>query len=367
MQLTGKIFPLPEMLAQKASSLLSWILPWLLLLPMTQAQAHVKWFAQFDISKPPMPIGDVLTRTFIWFFIWSVVAIYLFFIVDRYVLHKGYLAEQDDAWKINDHQAIDIMRIAVAIFFFSLAAYSYFGHVTVLLTPELTTFNRIVPFVHLGIGVCALMHRTVPLVGAGILGLFVMSVAQYGAYHMTDYLIFIGMGYFFLVCTVRRWRWRKTGFVVLYKSTGVTLMWAAIEKFAYPEWTYPMLNDNPGMLMGMSPYVYMVLAGFIEFNVSFLMILSASVLARKIAIGLQAVFILAIFKFGMIDALGHFMVITILAILFMRGPTKRVRHAMVLKDKAIWVDAGLMTGFFLFSFVMVFLWYYGFHFYYYGM
>lgn len=339
----------------------------LLLMPLTRAEAHVKWFAQYDISKPPMPIGDVLTKTFIWFFIWSIVAIYLFFLVDRFVLRKGYLAEQDSNWKINDHQAIDIMRIAVAIFFAGLAAYSYFGHVTMLLTPDLTTFNRIVPLLQIGIAVSALFHRTVPLVGAGILALFVMSVGQYGAYHMTDYMIFIGMGYFFLVCTVRRWRWRKTGFVVLYKSTGVTLMWAAIEKFAYPEWTYPMLNDNPDLLMGLSPYVYMILAGFIEFNIAFLMILSASVLARKIAIGLQAVFILAIFKFGLIDALGHFMIITILAILFMRGPTKRIRNTMVLADKAIWVDAGLMTGFYLLSFVLVFLWYYGFHYYYYGL
>lgn len=342
-------------------SLLLW-LSW----PITQAEAHVKWFAQYDVSKPPLPIGDVLTKTFVWFFLWSIVFIYVFFLLDRYVLRKGYLSEADTKFKISDHQAIDIMRIAAAIFFFTLAAYSYFGHVTMILTPDLTTMNHRVPVLQVLIGLCALFHRTVPLVGAGIFALFAMSVFQYGAYHMTDYMIFLGLGYFFLVCTVRRWRWRKTGFVVMYKTTGLTLMWAAIEKFGYPEWTYPMLNDNPGMLMGMTPYVYMVLAGFVEFNIAFLMIVAASVLARKIAIGLQAVFILAIFKFGVIDAVGHFMIITILAILFLRGPTKRVRHSMVLHDKAIWIDAGLMTGFFALSFIMVFLWYYGFHYYYYS-
>jgi hypothetical protein len=338
----------------------------LLLLMMGSAEAHVKWFAQFDVSKPPLPIGDVLTKTFIWFFLTSIGAIYVFFLVDRYALRKGYLSAVDNKLKINDTEAIDIMRLAAGIFFISLAAFSYFGHVTVLLTPDLVTFNRVVPWIQLAIGLAAFWDRTSPLVGVGIFGLFIMSVVKYGAYHMTDYLIFLGMGYFFLVCSVRRWRWRKTGFVILYKTTGLTLMWAAIEKFGYPEWTYPMLNDNPGMLMGMTPYVYMVLAGFVEFNIAFLMIVSASVLARKIAIGLQAVFILAIFKFGLIDAIGHFMIITILFILFLRGPTDRVRHAIVLRDKAVWIDAGLMTGFYMMAFVLVFIWYYGFHYYYYS-
>ena len=33
------------------------------------AAAHVKWFVQFDIAKPPLPISDVLTKTFIGYFI----------------------------------------------------------------------------------------------------------------------------------------------------------------------------------------------------------------------------------------------------------------------------------------------------------
>ncbi len=338
-----------------------------LLLVLNTAQAHVKWFAAYDESKPPLPIGDVLTKTFVWFFLASIAATYVFFILDRIALRKGYLSDISEKLKINDTEAIDIMRLAAGIFFITLAAYSYFMHVTVFLTPELMTLERWVPWVQLAIGLCAFFDRTSPLVGFGILGLFAASVLHYGAYHMTDYLIFLGMAYFFIVCSIKRWRWKKTGFVILYKSTGLTLMWASIEKFGYPEWTYPMLNDNPGMLMGLSPYVYMVLAGFIEFNISFLMISSASVLARKIAIGLQAVFILAIFKFGVVDAIGHFMVITILFILFLRGPTERVRNTMVMHEKPVWVDAGFMTALYLLAFVLVFLWYYGFHYYYYGM
>jgi hypothetical protein len=72
------------------------------------------------------------------------------------------------------------------------------------------------------IGISAFFDRTAWMLGGGcIVGLFVLSILQYGAYHMTDYLIFIGMAYFFLVSSVRRWRWRKTGFAVLYKSSGL--------------------------------------------------------------------------------------------------------------------------------------------------
>lgn len=335
-----------------------------LLFAAVPAHAHVKWFAPYDIAKPPLPIGDVITETFIWFFVASLVFIFLFFLIDRFALRQGYLAKFQEKIKIRDAESIDIMRLAIGIFFIWLWAFSVFGNVTVFLTPDLITHSKIVPWLHLGIALCAFFDRTVPLVGFGIFGLFLGAVAQYGPFHMTDYMIFLGMAYFFMVCSVTRWRWKKTGFVILYKSAGITLMWAAIEKFGYPHWTYPMLQDNPGMLLGMTPYNYMLLAGFIEFAVAFLMISAASVLARKIAVGLQALFILAILKFGLIDALGHFMIIVILFILFMRGPTDRIRATMVLREKAIWVDAGFMTALYTFGFVLFFIWYYGFHFYY---
>ena len=37
------------------------------------AHAHVKWFAEYDLSKPPLPVGDVLTGQFVYFFLASVV------------------------------------------------------------------------------------------------------------------------------------------------------------------------------------------------------------------------------------------------------------------------------------------------------
>jgi hypothetical protein len=147
---------------------------------------------------------------------------------------------------------------------------------------------------------------------------------------------------------------------VLYASTGLTLIWAAVEKFAYPDWTYGMLSANPAMLMGMQPDYFMVLAGFVEFNLAFILLGAASIAARVVAVGFQSIFMLAVLQFGLIDAIGHLMIIAILFVLFFRGPT-RSRYILVLREKSVWMEAYFMTGLYFLAFVMIFIAYYGLH------
>jgi hypothetical protein len=190
-------------------------------------------------------------------------------------------------------------------------------------------------------------------------------VQNYGLYHLIDYLIFLGIAYFFLVANLDKGAWKKSGFIVLYALMGLTLLWASVEKWGYPHWTYPLLERDPSLLMGMDPYTYMVLAGFVEFNIIFLLLGAASIVTRIIALGLQAVFVLAIFKFGLIDAVGHLMIIAILFVLIVRGPTD-ARNILVLRDKSVGMEAYFMTGLYYLAFVTVFLLYYGLHHVYYG-
>jgi hypothetical protein len=336
------------------------------LLAAGEAAAHVKWFTEFDNAKPPLPIGEVLTKTFIGFFIASVALTYAFFVADRYAYKKGWLVALDQRLRMFDALSIHIMRGSAAVFFVSLFAYHHFTGVSFYLTPELRTASPIVPWVHLALGLCALSRYTTPLVGAGIIGLYAASVHDYGLYHLIDYLIFLGIAYFFLVSWIERGNWRKSGFIVLYALMGLTLLWASVEKWGYPQWTYPLLRRDPSLLMGMEPYPYMVLAGFVEFNVIFLLLGAASIVTRLIALGLEAVFILAIFKFGVIDAVGHLMIIAILFVLIVRGPTE-ARSILVLPKKTIWMEAYFMTGLYYLAFVTIFLMYYGFHYLYYGV
>jgi hypothetical protein len=46
-------------------------------------------------------------------------------------------------------------------------------------------------------------------------------------------------------------------------------MWASIEKWAYPEWSYPLLTLHPGMTFGFTPQFYMQAAGVVEFALAF--------------------------------------------------------------------------------------------------
>lgn len=81
-----------------------------------------------------------------------------------------------------------------------------------------------------------------------------------------------------------------------------SLMWAAIEKWAYPQWTYPLLEARPYLTLGIPAGDFMVVAGFVEFALAF-----------YILTGLSLIFVSAILDFGKLDAIGHLPTIACLA------------------------------------------------------
>ena len=328
------------------------------------ALAHVKWFAEYDLHQPPLPIGEVLTGPFVYFFLISVVGIYAFYWVDRYVYRRSILEDVLRRYTISESTASIIMRAAAFVFFGAVSIYGFTGQ-AFYLTPELKTDRAWVPWLQLAMALCALHRLTVPLMGLGMVVLYVAAVNQYGLFHLLDYLILIGVTYYFLASAIDGPGWLTSRYIVLYATTGITLLWASIEKWGYPSWTFPLFKKDPDLLMGLDPSIYMMLAGFVEFNLTFVLLSSASLLSRMIALGLASVFVLAIYKFGAIDAVGHLLIITILAVLIAYGPTKG-RNFLVLDGKSLWTEAYFMTGLYVLAFVLVFLAFYGFHFLAYG-
>jgi len=325
------------------------------------ADAHVKWFVEFDISEQPLPIGEVIDKTFVYMFIASVIACYLFFLVDRYIYEEGYFAEFDKKLKLFDNLANIIMRVSTGIFFLSLFLWWVFGYGdSFFITPELTTKSPIIPWVHLLIALCVISRYTTPITGVGIFLLWVFGVSEYGLYHMLDYPIFLGIAYFLTVSISKSKGWLKSAFVVLFACTGITLIWASVEKFAYADWTNPIFEQNPEMLAGMSPGLFMKISGFVEFFVTFILLGAVSVVGRLISLGLMSIFVLAVVQFGIVDAIGHLMIVAILFVLIVRGPTD-ARNMLVLPDKSLFTEAYFMTGLYYLAFVTVFLLYYGLH------
>ena len=142
------------------------------------AQAHVKWFVEYDIAKPPLPIGEVLNGTFIKMFLVSVVGVYIFFLLDRYIYEGGYLAEFDKKLKLFDNRANYIMRAAAGIFFFALFLWWLLNLGTPFyLTPELKTTAPYIPWIHLIMALCVISRYTTPVTGIGIFFLYICAAS----------------------------------------------------------------------------------------------------------------------------------------------------------------------------------------------
>jgi len=321
--------------------------------------AHVKWFFPYDLSNPPLSVDKVFNSAFITLYIISIFFIYFFFWLDRYLYRKNFLAEKLKVLTISQESAFWIMRGASSFVFLALFIYGLVDK-SVYLTPELHTDLAIVKWIHLVMAISVWYRPTIPLVGIGIFVLFGMGIIQYGLFHMLDYLIFVGIGVYFTLSFLSG-VWIKFRYVTLFAATGITLLWASVEKWGYPGWTYPLLRKDPSILMGLNPEFYMLFAGFIEFNITFIILSSVSSFSRFTALGLNGVFILAIFKFGLIDAVGHLMIIAVLLILAARGPTS-ARYFLVLPDKSLWTEAYFMTGLYILALNIIFLAYYGLYF-----
>jgi hypothetical protein len=114
-------------------------------------------------------------------------------------------------------------------------------------------------------------------------------------------------------------------------------MWASVEKWAYPEWSYPGLRTHARITLGLSPEFYMCAAGMVEFALSFGLLWTALV-RRLSALVLLSMFISAVFEFGKIDAIGHLVIIILLAAIAADDrPDDRLRPARA----TVWFSASL--------------------------
>jgi hypothetical protein len=282
------------------------------LLP-TRAWAHVKWFAPYDVSEPPAPVVGVLTRHFMLALVGFTLLLVGSFLLDRLAATwGGTLTAPGRREDLEEH----LLRAGTGAFFVAL-----FATGGVILTPELRTDADWPAWLQLGIAISMLSNRTCALGGLGILALYGFGVAQYGVFHLSDYPLFIGLAVYMGLTSFESNRLRSHRMVVLYVSICVSLMWGAVEKWAYPQWTFPLLAERPYLTFGMSPPDFMVVAGFVEFAFAYY-ILTGLGLLRLAVLGLGSIFAAAILDFGKIDAIGHLPILVALVAMFLHGPTQ---------------------------------------------
>jgi hypothetical protein len=306
------------------------------------AEAHVKWFAPFIVEAPPQRIGETLSDPWFWTGILLVLA---FFLATRRLektnVGQAVLAGIDKLsnplWQSLD----DFMRFVIAAFFVAIFAVG-----GVYLTPDLKTPDEWVSWMQLLIAALVFSRRTMPLAAAGIILLWVLALTDYQFFHLLDYLALgVAVAAYLVLESSRRPEWRKYRFEVLRWGVAIALMWSSLEKFAYPDWFYPLVEEKPFLTFGMPRDVFIPMAGVAEFTMGFGLLWTALV-RRLSAITLFLIFNAAVYPFGRMDLVGHALIMAVI-VAIAADPTPQVRFKI---RGPLWtIPASLVAVMFVFA------------------
>jgi len=271
------------------------------LLATTPAHAHVKWFAPYVVGAAPDPVSETLLNGWFWL---GIVLVLAFFAATVLVERSAFAAPINGVldrasaplWRRSD----DFMRAVIGAFFVAIFAVG-----GVYLTPDLQTPNEWVSWLQLLIGMLVFSRRTMPLAAAGIIGLWVIALRDYDFFHLLDYLALgVGVAGYLVLAADPNGKWFKHRFVVLRWGVAIALMWSSLEKFAYAEWFYPLVEERPFLTFGMPRDVFIPMAGVAEFTMGFGLLWTAMI-RRLSAVALLIIFTAAVYPFGRIDLVGH--------------------------------------------------------------
>jgi hypothetical protein len=286
----------------------------------SEAGAHVKWFAPYDVNKAPKPFGDVLTDSFWTIGVLSFIIVFLSAWLDRaWTTADKQMEKYRQLVLQNVAQGYELRAFRYTLIIFFTAIWTL-GNV--ILTPELKHDSVLIGGLHLLMIISLLFDRTARFAGYGIFILWLYSTYHYGIFHLSDYIIFLGIATFIILAsTYPHVKNPQRRFAILYGAIAITLLWASIEKFVYPHWSYPLLERLPHLTMGLTKESFMDLAGFGEFALAFLLISVSGISFVMTCLVLAGIFISAIYDFGKIDAIGHLAIIVSLFIMPLHGPS----------------------------------------------
>ncbi len=270
------------------------------------ASAHVKWFCAYGIANQPRGLENVLCPDFEFLIGLSIIALMVGGLIEWSRLGSAMLQALQSATEYIEKNTEWIFRAGCVFFFISIWAVGGF-----ILTPELKLDSYFISALQLGIAAGMISRRTMPLSAIGIVGLFAVSIWEYGVFHLADYPIFLGIAAYLALTGLQKDLFGVRPIDVVRWTAGVTLMWASIEKWAYPEWSFPLFAQHPNLSMGFDQEYFMRAAGAVEFALAFALMWTPLV-RRVAAVILSWMFITAVFAFGKIDLIGHSLIIVVL-------------------------------------------------------
>ena len=306
------------------------------------AQAHVKWFAPYIVGAPPQPLTATLTNQWFWI---GIALVLMFFLATRAIekmsVGQSILAGMDRITNPLWLRLDDFVRAVIAVFFVAIFAVG-----GVYLTPDLKTPNEWVSWMQLLIAAFVFSRRTMPLAAAGIIMLWVLALTEYDLFHLLDYLALgVSVAGYLVLESSNKPGWRKYRFEVLRWGVAIALMWSSLEKFAYPDWFFPLVEEKPFLTFGMPRDVFIPMAGVAEFTMGFGLLWTALV-RRLSAITLFLIFNAAVYPFGRIDMVGHALIMAII-VAIAADPTPQTRFAI---RRPVWsIPAALSAALLVFA------------------
>lgn len=282
----------------------------LLLLP-TAAFAHIKWFEAYAVSAEPVPIREILSLPYFWLGMGLVLA---FFIATTLVerTRAGVLAV-DGLDKVTDtlRRNADSFLVALLAAFF-VALFAVGG---TYLTPELRTSDTLIPWVQLVIAILIVFRRTRAVAGVAIVVLWLVTLRDYDLFHLLDYLALgLGIAAYLLLGGLPEGRWHSRRFAILRWGVALALMWSSMEKFMYPQWFLPLLEERPFLAFGIPFGPYTTMAGVAEFTLGF-GLLWTPLVRRLSAVALFMLMFAAVYPFGRVDLVGHATILAALLVI----------------------------------------------------
>lgn len=263
---------------------------------------HVKWFTDVMPARPQPP-GEVFNPPFLLAMLLSLAV----------MVGLTYYNERLQAlpWVKQVHNALDqfrpfvpwLIRIGAGIPLLVAGIQGYLLHY------ELTPIPIWVAYAQIATGLLILIPPLGRVGGAALLALYAAGIGLFGVHSMLDYVSWLGVAYYLLALNTRR---QAASIAILYITTGFSLSWAAIEKWVYPQMAMDIIANHGIPTFGFSAILFLVLAGWVELSVGYLLI--TGVLNRLLALVVTLLFVMTSSLFGLSEVLGHWQLHTALLV-----------------------------------------------------
>jgi hypothetical protein len=173
----------------------------------------------------------------------------------------------------------------------------------------------------------------------------VLALRDYDLFHLLDYLALgLGLAGYLLLSGLPDGRWHERRFAVLRWGIALALMWSSMEKFMYPQWFLPLLEEKPFLAFGIPFGPYTTMAGVAEFTLGF-GLLWTPLVRRLSAAALFLLMFAAVYPFGRVDLIGHATILASLLVV-LADPIREDALEVTPRDRraTLFVPAGIAVA-----------------------